>query len=564
MESSAAPLAANEPTAPLVSLELSPPGPADLPAALRELRAAVSEARFPLEHGAADRARASARALRSQLDDYLVPRAARLDGPVLAVVGGSTGAGKSTLVNSLVRSPVSRAGVLRPTTTAPVLVCHPDDGAWFGGRELMPDVLELVSSPALRPGLALLDAPDFDSVVARNRELANELLASADLWLFVTTAARYADDVPWRVLRGARDRGAVVAVVLDRVEPAVRDDVAADLNRLLSEQGLPAAPLFVVNESTLDGQGLLPADQVEPLAGYLDEVATSEVRRRFVTRRTLLGAISAAAATTDELAWAATEQCAMADALAATVHSAYQRAAAAAAAQLAQGAVLRGTGYARWRECVASGEAARALRAAQDPSRARPAPAPPGRAMLAAVAASVCVLLVEADVRAGDEIADRWALDPAGRPLLTADPDDDHGDLAAADLLRQWQAWVRDEARQVVPTHRMRTRATTTGAVVFLATVAAVAPPAAEVTVTGSASDALRRVLLDPAIVELGERARAELNTRIEAHLRRRAQGWLTRLEALRIDPELAGRLRQAATDVGIARQLAMSLRRAA
>jgi hypothetical protein len=184
--------------------------------------------------------------------------------------------------------------------------------------------------------------------------------------------------------------------------------------------------------------------------------------------------------------------------------------------------------------------------------------------MLAAVAASVTALLVEADVRAGDEIADRWALDPAGRPLLHADPDGDHGELAAADLVREWQAWVREEARQVVPTHRMRTRATTTGSIVLLATVAAMAPPAAAVTATGSASDALRRVLGDDAIVELGERVRADLYTRLEVHLRRRAQGWLTRLEALRIDPELAPRLRQAATDVGIARQLVMSLGRAA
>ena len=35
-----------------------------------------------------------------------------MDAPLLMVVGGSTGAGKSTLVNSLVGAPVSPAGVL--------------------------------------------------------------------------------------------------------------------------------------------------------------------------------------------------------------------------------------------------------------------------------------------------------------------------------------------------------------------------------------------------------------------------------------------------------------------
>ena len=57
------------------------------------------------------------------------PAWTRLDAPLLAVVGGSTGAGKSTLVNSLIGRAVSRPGVIRPTTRSPVLVHHPDDAA---------------------------------------------------------------------------------------------------------------------------------------------------------------------------------------------------------------------------------------------------------------------------------------------------------------------------------------------------------------------------------------------------------------------------------------------------
>ena len=125
-----------------------------------------------------------------------------MDAPVLMVVGGSTGAGKSTLVNSLVGSVVSPAGVLRPTTRAPVLACHPDDVRWFEDDRILPQlaratggtpapgVLQLVPRPALPAGLALLDSPDIDSVLAENRALANQLLAAADAWLFVTTALR--------------------------------------------------------------------------------------------------------------------------------------------------------------------------------------------------------------------------------------------------------------------------------------------------------------------------------------------------------------------------------------
>ena len=72
-------------------------------------------------------------------------------------------------------------------------------------------------SEGIPAGLALLDAPDIDSVVTRNRTLATQLLAAADMWLFVTTAARYADAVPWEFLRPAVTRGTAVAVVLDRV-----------------------------------------------------------------------------------------------------------------------------------------------------------------------------------------------------------------------------------------------------------------------------------------------------------------------------------------------------------
>src|SRR5215468_3268669 len=93
--------------------------------ALRQLREAVASARYPMDVPSAGQARAASARLVGQLDDYLIPRLSRLDAPLLVVVGGSTGAGKSTLVNSIVRAPVTQAGVLRPTTRSPVLVSHP-------------------------------------------------------------------------------------------------------------------------------------------------------------------------------------------------------------------------------------------------------------------------------------------------------------------------------------------------------------------------------------------------------------------------------------------------------
>src|SRR3954463_15343956 len=91
----------------------------------------------------------------AQIDDYLLPRLASMDAPLLIVVGGSTGAGKSTLVNSLVGASVSQSGVLRPTTRAPVLVCHPDDLHWFEDDRVLPAMSRTTGRPAGPGGLEL-------------------------------------------------------------------------------------------------------------------------------------------------------------------------------------------------------------------------------------------------------------------------------------------------------------------------------------------------------------------------------------------------------------------------
>ncbi|HEX8781428.1 MAG TPA: dynamin family protein, partial [Nocardioides sp.] len=163
--------------------------------ALVRLRGALQETGLPLDVPGVEEERRSRTEMVDQLEDYVIPRLMTLDAPMLTVVGGSTGAGKSTLVNSLVGTRVTTPGVLRPTTRSPVLVHHPADAEWFGQDRLLPDLervdratndpgaLQLVPSEAVPQGLAILDAPDIDSVEEANRTLAAELLAAADLWL---------------------------------------------------------------------------------------------------------------------------------------------------------------------------------------------------------------------------------------------------------------------------------------------------------------------------------------------------------------------------------------------
>lgn len=190
------------------------------------------------------------------------------EAPLLAVIGGPTGAGKSTLVNSLVRAPVSATGILRPTTRTPTLVCHPRSWARVHRHGLTP-----ISAPALPLHVALIDSPDINSIDQAGRDLCNELFEDADLWVFVTTAARYADAEAWRHLRAAQQRKVDLAVVLDRVPPQAVEEILPHLTELLGEP----VPLFVVPDSQLDRQGMLPERVTTPIWEFLHKCASSRI-----------------------------------------------------------------------------------------------------------------------------------------------------------------------------------------------------------------------------------------------------------------------------------------------
>ncbi len=548
----------------------------ELAGALHEVRDAVASAAYPLALPSAARATGAAAGLLAQLDDYLLPRCLRADAPLLAVVGGATGAGKSTLVNSLIRSPISPAGVLRPTTRVPLLACHPADLEWFGERTLLPSLgrsfrpgehdLQVVNAPGLDPGLALLDAPDIDSVVAANRDLSRELLAAADLWLFVTTAARYADAVPWRLLREARERGIAVATVLDRVPPDAGEQIAADYGGMLTAQGLGRAPLFVVNESTLDGYGLLPEGVVEPVRRWLTDVARPAGPVREVALRTLLGTVDAALPRVAELAVAADDQVEAISTLAATVRRAYAGAMSDVEAEVRAGAVLRGDVYARWLELLDSGDLRQALRMTDrgrggDARSAGGDSARPGERLRAAIVTAAAGLVVEAGGLAAQGAQDGWRAEPPGRELLAAEPELGQGSPgfaeAAHDLARSWQGWVQAMARLAAPRVRARGRSAKTAAVVLLAMIAAVAPPVESVTAAGPAAQALRDVLAERAGRTLGDRARAEFLVRVGELFAAEVDRHLVALRRVRPDPGLGGRLRAAADRVRAARHAA-------
>ncbi|MEU9778968.1 dynamin family protein [Streptomyces sp. NPDC047968] len=395
--------------------------------ALSALRDRVAAVRLPLPLPGAPRARQTRAELLAQLDDYLVPRLTDPDSPLLAVVGGSTGAGKSTLVNSLVGRRVSEAGVLRPTTRTPVLVCHPDDHHWFAGARVLPRLARLWTAPrdgagpdgdepsaatgagtapdggslrietaaALPRGLALLDAPDIDSLVVENRTMAAELLCAADVWVMVTTASRYADAVPWYLLRTAKEYDATLVTVLDRVPHQVVDEVSRQYAALLTKAGLGHVPRFTVPElpeSTGGGHGLLPATAVAPLLAWLAHRAQDPAARQQALARTAGGALDSLRSRMPELAGAVAAQHAAAVRLSGAVEESYTAQRERVQARLAAGAVLAGDARTRW--------------------RGHPRDSSAGE-LLDALVASLSTLLQCAVAAADERVAQTWAREPA-------------------------------------------------------------------------------------------------------------------------------------------------------
>ncbi len=550
--------------------------------ALVQLRGALQAARLPLEVPGAEEQRAAQTEMVDQLEDYVIPRLMTIDAPLLTVVGGSTGAGKSTLVNSLVGRRVTEPGVLRPTTRSPVLVHHPDDATWFGQDRLLPDLervarstndpdaLQLVASDSVPAGLAILDAPDVDSVEERNRILAAQLLASADLWLFVTSAARYADQVPWDFLRGAAERSAAVAIVLDRTPDEAVETVSSHLARMLASRGLMDSPLFVVREGQVNDEGLLPAGSVADIRGWLDSLAADATARTAVVRQTLDGAIRTLSRHTHSVADAAAEQHEAATRLRKDADRAYDQAIAAVDEASADGTLLRGEVLVRWQEFVGTGELLRSLETRIGALRDRIVNSIKGRPAQAervtvAVESGLETLILEHAESAAERAEASWQSLASGQALL-ADAGEDLGRASrdfrrkAERAVREWQQDVLELVRTEGADKRTTARFMAYGVnglsvalmVVVFAHTAGVT--GAEAGIAGGSAvlgqKLLEAVFGDQAVRSLADRARRDLNRRVKALLDSERYRFTDLIDTLAIPSDAAEQLRAAARRV--------------
>ncbi|KRF37793.1 ABC transporter [Nocardioides sp. Soil805] len=550
--------------------------------ALVRLRGALQEVRLPLELPSAPDQRQAQGEMVDQLEDYVIPRLMTIDAPLLTVVGGSTGAGKSTLVNSLVGTRVTQPGVLRPTTRSPVLVHNPADAQWFGQDRLLPELervsrstndpeaLQLVPSETVPVGLAILDAPDIDSVEERNRTLAAQLLAAADLWLFVTSAARYADQVPWEFLRKAAERSAAVAIVLDRTPPEAVETVSTHLARMLASRGLKDSPLFTVTEGGVTEDGLLPRESVGDIRAWLESLAADADARSAVVRQTLEGAIRTLSRRTHSVADAATEQVDAVRRLREDVNRSYDQAVAAVSEASADGTLLRGEVLARWQEFVGTGELLKSLETRVGWLRDRVVNAVKGKPQQAervtvAVESGLETLILEHAEAAAERSEASWQSTAAGQLLLSGSGED--LGRASRDFrrraeraVRDWQSDVLEMVRTEGADKRSTARFLAFGVnglsvalmVVVFAHTAGVT--GAEAGIAGGSAvlgqKLLEAVFGDQAVRSLAERARRDLEVKVTDLLDAERRRYLELLDGLEISPETPEKLRTAARRV--------------
>ncbi len=409
----------------------------ELERALLTLRERITAAPLLLDVPGVAQAKAVRQKLLVQIDDYLLPRLHRPAAPILVAVVGSTGAGKSTLVNSIVGQQVSATGIRRPTTNSPVLACHPDDADWFAANRFLPTLprvrqeglarpgrdglLVIAACPGMPQGLALLDTPDIDSVVRAHYEFAHQFLDASDLWLFVTTAARYADAPVWELLQYAKERGTALGIVLSRVPEGGHSELVAHFCAMLEANGVDEADRFVIPETAV-ADGMLQSELFAPVRSWLEEAAVSEDRRVAVLTQTMSGVLDTFHIRVPELAAQVEAQAALRVEMQGMVEGAYDTALAELDEATRNGSLLQGEALARWQDFAGTGELLRTLqvrhsRGPGQPQRKRRSSVRL-RALEAALRSGLESLIVSVGDRAAENAVARWREHAAGATLL--------------------------------------------------------------------------------------------------------------------------------------------------
>lgn len=423
-----------------------------LRADLDALSDALESATFRFSEDSARQRQRSA--VTSLIDDYLIPRLADPEGPLLVAVFGSTGSGKSTLVNSLAGFEVTRPGALRPTTRVAVVLSHRDD---LSATQRLRTVGEIEVVTDDHPDLrwySLVDTPDVDSVIESHREQAVAILARADAVIHVTTPQRYADAVPWEILRDVARRDLPILVVTNRLSRRSGGAVT-DLAALLRSEGIGdvarSGDIVGIQEQRLRQHGRLPASSVKRVANHLSDLAESHAD---VVRRVVRGTIEAVVVDTQRVVADIREQEAEIARLSDAVSVAVSHQTAEVIGQLEQGDLVRSEVVQRWRRLIGVSDLASVVTRGVGRLRDIILPGdaiPPER--VDQVGNEAREALIDLSVirvrRVNEAITTAWRLEPSGAALIPGElsrPLEDRE--AVGDQIDEWLASLVDLVAQ--------------------------------------------------------------------------------------------------------------------
>lgn len=558
-----------------MTVEISPAAP--LRAALHALGEAVAAVSFTLPGPSRGVRRQQQVDLLWSINEYLIPRLGDPGAPAVAVVLGSTGSGKSTLVNSLAQEPVSLPGPVRPTTRHPVVWAHADhtgrySNAFLTGYGSGSD-RQLEVRPSADPlllGVTVIDSPDFDSVVDENREIADDLLAVADLCIFVTSAQRYADAVPWEFLHRAQRRGLPIVFVVNRIPSGDRGVILADYQRRLTDAGLAGwAELLAIDEQHVGSDhGGLPAGEVAPLRRRLEQLGSPDIRQGLVTEA-LAGGLVDVLRSTEALAGTVEDEAAEAAALANVAERSYQSQMSEVARLLEDGTLIRGEVVSRWQDFVGTGQLLQVLAESTGRVRRWLRTMFGGKAKVDQVEREARSELVDAVVRRADmaaaTAAGAWELDAAGAALLSESggalwrhaPDTPD---RARRAVEDWLGYLTEMVEEKGGGRKMFAQVASYGvnaaavAVLLAVFVHTGGLTGAELGVTASAAAAQQKVLEyvfgSAAARTLIANARERLHEALHSVLHSDGARFYDLSEGRSVDPARAGRLRELAGEV--------------
>ena len=438
----------------------------DLVARSRRL-ATLAERRLALGPSA-PAARARATQLRDHLEGFIKPRAADIDAPLLVVLIGPTGAGKSSVLNAIAGAAVSKTGVLRPTTREAVLYAAPQDADQLraaGRLHLIADArLTHADAPPSNAGVAIVDAPDIDSVERANRELADTLLEACDLCVFVTTATRYADLVPWNVLERIKAREVPLIVLLNRLPPdrGDREIVVADAERLLAERGLRQdsgkVDVIAITEGDVEAAAQsVSREAIAPLRERIEQLASDREHRRRLAADALAGAIRGLAPLVSGVAGDLEGDALEGEALRSIAQQAYDEEAQTLTRALRSGVLLRGEVLRQWHDFIGADQIARFVSTGLNRLRGllllaiRGTPVAPVTNVEEGMVSSVEALTLRHASEAARKTAERWSERRDGAELIARDPTLWSASAALApalrDALRDWMHSVIEDVR---------------------------------------------------------------------------------------------------------------------